>query len=72
MHRSGTDEELTEKKTLLQEIQDLMEAGVEIREQKRKEKKRQEDEEKKKKRLLKKGKDIRMRAMQGLKGLRHP
>ena len=47
-----------------------MEAGVEIREQKRKEKKRLDEEEKKKKRLLKKGKDIRMRAMQGLRGMR--
>ena len=44
-----------------------MEAGAEIREEKRKEKKCQAEEEKKK-RLLKKGKDIRMRAMQALKG----
>ena len=54
--------------SLLQEIYDLMEAGVEIWQQKRQDKKNAKKEAKKKISLLKSGKDIRLCAMQTLKG----
>ena len=68
--RSGTNEDLTEKKNLLQEICDLIESGAEIVAMKNAELKAKEKEEKKKLRLKQKGEDIRLRAMQGLKGMR--
>ena len=67
-HRSGYDEDLNEKKSLLQEISDLMDAGVEIVEQKRIEAEKKKKDDNKKMRLKKKGKDIRIWAMQALKG----
>ena len=54
---------------LLQEICDLMESGAEFLAMKRAEAKAKDKEEKKKLRLMKKGEDIRLRAMQGLKGI---
>ena len=67
--RSGTNEELTEKRNLLQEICDLIESGAEVVAMKNAELKAKEKEEKKKLRLKQKGEDIRLRAMQGLKGM---
>ena len=66
--RSGDEEEVDEACSLLQEILDLMEAGVEIVNQKKADKKAAEKEAKKKISLLKSGKDIRLKAMQTLKG----
>ena len=65
--RSGSDEDLDEKKSLLQEISMLMDAGIDIIKQKRKDKAQAKKDAKKKLQLKKKGKDIRLRAMEGLK-----
>ena len=66
--RSGTAEEVTEKVELLCEIADLIEAGMEIIEAKRKERQQKNKDAKKKLMLQKKGKDLRLRAMQALQG----
>ena len=67
--RSGVDEELTEKKQLLQEIADLVKSGAEHLARMKMERKEKDKEAAKKLKLLKKGEDIRLRAMQGLKGI---
>ena len=54
---------------MLQEICDLIESGAEVVAMKNAELKAKEKEEKKKLRLKQKGEDIRLRAMQGLKGM---
>ena len=66
--RSGTTEEVDEKMELLREILDLMEAGLEIVEVKKKERQEKNKAAKKKLMLQKKGKDLRLRAMQALQG----
>ena len=68
LHRSGTAEEVSEKMELLREITELMEAAVEIIEAKRKERQWKNKDAKKKLLLQKKGKDLRLRAMQALQG----
>ena len=67
-NRSGFDENVTEKKSLLQEISDLMDAGIDIVKQKQIDTDKKKKEDQKKMMLKKKGKDIRKRAMEGLKG----
>ena len=59
---------MTEKKQLLQEIADLVESGAEHVARMKMEKKEKDKEAAKKLKLLQKGEDIRLRAMQGLKG----
>ena len=59
---------MTEKKSLLQEISDLMDAGIDIVKQKQIDAEKRKKEDQKKMMLKKKGKDIRKRAMEGLKG----
>ena len=68
LFRSGTEEEYSEKCQLLEEICELMESGKEILEEKKKNKKKAEEEAKKKLSLKRKGEDIRLKAMQTLKG----
>ena len=58
--RSGTDEELTEKKQLLQEISDLVESGAEYIARMKLEKKEKDKEATKKVKLLQIGEDIRI------------
>ena len=53
---------------LLREIAELMEAAVKIIEAKRKEQQQKNKDAKKKLLLKKKGKDLRLRAMQALQG----
>ena len=52
----------------LREIAELMEAAVEILEAKRKERQQKNKDAKKKLLMQKKGKDLRLRAMQALQG----
>ena len=66
--RSGTAEEVDEKMELLREILGLMEAGLEIVEAKKKKRQEKNKAAKKKLMLQKKGKDLRLRAMQALQG----
>ena len=54
---------------MLRELSDLMEAGFEILQAKKKEQKERSKEAKKKLMLQKKGKDIRLHAMQTLQGM---
>ena len=68
LHRSGMAEEVSEKMELLREIAELMEAAVEILEAKRRERQQKNKDAKKKLLLQKKGKDLRLRAMQALQG----
>ena len=64
--RTGSDEILTEKIQLLSEISDLLVAGQDIIAEKRLEKKQKAKDAKKRIALLKKGKDLRLRAMRRL------
>ena len=68
LHRSGTAEEVSEKMELLREIAELMEAATEIIEAKRKEQQQKNKDAKKKLLLQKKGKDLRLHAIQALNG----
>ena len=67
-HRSGTAEEKTEKHDLLREVSDLMDAGYEILQEKKRDQKEHSKQTRKKLMLQKKGQDIRLHAMQALKG----
>ena len=66
--RSGSDEIYNEKVKLLEEISALMIAGDELQEERKIENAAKEKEARKQKKLKKQGEDIRIRAMQGLKG----
>ena len=61
-------EEVSEKLELLREIAELMEAAVEIIEAKRRERQQKNKDAKRKLLLQKKGKDLRLHAMQALQG----
>ena len=62
-YRSGSDEDYTEKMHLLQEIDDLQEAGRVYLEEQNEAKCQAEKENKKKLRMKKQGADIRIQAM---------
>ena len=68
IYRSSTDEEYSEKCQLLEEILELIEVGKDLLAEKRAQRKNAEEEAKKKLSLKRKGEDIRLKAMQNLKG----